>query len=90
MGKYIEMLDAGIRIVARFHSHCPQTARMYYKPPPSKSGNEEKEVDGSNGGDREVAGKSASGRRQNGGTAAVDSFEFLYSFAAASQNRGSD
>ncbi|KAL8252835.1 hypothetical protein R6Q59_036528 [Mikania micrantha] len=26
MGKYVEMLDLGVRIVARFHSHCPQTA----------------------------------------------------------------
>ncbi|KAJ6755134.1 hypothetical protein OIU79_027696 [Salix purpurea] len=33
MGKYAEILDAGIRIASRFHSHCPQTARMYYHPP---------------------------------------------------------
>ncbi|KZV36358.1 hypothetical protein F511_03799 [Dorcoceras hygrometricum] len=33
MGKYVEILDAGVRIAARFHSHCPQTARMYYHPP---------------------------------------------------------
>lgn len=33
MGKCVEMLDLGVRIVCRFHSHCPQTARMYYKPP---------------------------------------------------------
>ena len=33
MGKYAEMLDAGVRIAARFHSHCPQTARLYYHPP---------------------------------------------------------
>ncbi|OUZ99801.1 hypothetical protein BVC80_9065g79 [Macleaya cordata] len=33
MGKYVEMLDTGVRIVCRFQSHCPQTARMYYKPP---------------------------------------------------------
>lgn len=33
MGKYTEMLDAGVRIAARFHSHCPQTARLYYHPP---------------------------------------------------------
>ncbi|CAN1342304.1 hypothetical protein LINPERPRIM_LOCUS39424 [Linum perenne] len=32
MAKYMEILDA-FRIVARFHSHCPQTARMYYHPP---------------------------------------------------------
>ncbi|WOK99410.1 hypothetical protein Cni_G08122 [Canna indica] len=33
MSKYVELLDMGVRIAARFHSHCPQTARMYYKPP---------------------------------------------------------
>ncbi|TXG70416.1 hypothetical protein EZV62_005351 [Acer yangbiense] len=33
MSKYIELLDAGVRIAARFHSHCPQTARLYYHPP---------------------------------------------------------
>lgn len=33
VGKYMELLDAGVRIVARFHSHCPQTARLYYHPP---------------------------------------------------------
>uniref|UniRef100_A0A0E0QZ57 Uncharacterized protein n=1 Tax=Oryza rufipogon TaxID=4529 RepID=A0A0E0QZ57_ORYRU len=31
--RYVEMLDMGVRIAARFHSHCPHTARMYYKPP---------------------------------------------------------
>ncbi|KAL2932593.1 Exosome complex exonuclease RRP44 [Bienertia sinuspersici] len=39
MGKYTELLDAGVRIAARFHSHCPQTARMYYHPPPPPSNN---------------------------------------------------
>lgn len=33
MAKYMELLDAGVRIVARTYSHCPQTARMYYHPP---------------------------------------------------------
>ncbi|CAM0876055.1 unnamed protein product [Alopecurus aequalis] len=37
MARYVEMLDMGVRIAARFHSHCPQTARMYYKPPQSTS-----------------------------------------------------
>nr|ABK22860.1 unknown [Picea sitchensis] len=32
MAKYMEMVDAGIRIAARFNSHCPQTSRMYYHP----------------------------------------------------------
>ncbi|KAI6696781.1 hypothetical protein NL676_016900 [Syzygium grande] len=33
MGKYVELLDLGVRLAARFHSHCPQTARLYYHPP---------------------------------------------------------
>ncbi|KAI4302514.1 hypothetical protein MLD38_038249 [Melastoma candidum] len=33
MSKYVELLDVGVRIAARFHSHCPQTARLYYHPP---------------------------------------------------------
>ncbi|KMZ61757.1 hypothetical protein ZOSMA_4G00420 [Zostera marina] len=37
MGKYVEMLDMGVRIAARFHSHCPQTGRFYYKPPSKSS-----------------------------------------------------
>ncbi|TVU44551.1 hypothetical protein EJB05_03996, partial [Eragrostis curvula] len=28
-----EVLDAGVRIAVRSYTHCPQTARMYYKPP---------------------------------------------------------
>lgn len=39
MGKYAEMLGLGVRMVARFHSHCPQTARMYYHPPSSSIDN---------------------------------------------------
>ncbi|KAL5995258.1 hypothetical protein ACLOJK_025316 [Asimina triloba] len=35
MSKYMGLLDAVMRIVARFHAHCPQTARMYYRPPAS-------------------------------------------------------
>ncbi|KAK8629333.1 hypothetical protein V6N13_078177 [Hibiscus sabdariffa] len=38
MGKYLELLDAGVRIAARFHSHCPQTARLYYHPPANSQG----------------------------------------------------
>ncbi|KAM7530074.1 hypothetical protein LguiB_033484 [Lonicera macranthoides] len=33
MGKYVEILDLGVRLAARFHSHCPHTARLYYHPP---------------------------------------------------------
>jgi hypothetical protein len=38
MGKYVELLDMGVRIAARFHSHCPQTARLYYHPPAGDRG----------------------------------------------------
>ncbi|KAI3923440.1 hypothetical protein MKW92_005508 [Papaver armeniacum] len=44
MGKYIEILDLGIRIVARFHSHCPHTARMYYHPPNHANLQHQKEI----------------------------------------------
>lgn len=37
MSRYAELLDMGVRIATRFHSHCPQTARMYYKPPSSSN-----------------------------------------------------
>ncbi|KAI3471680.1 hypothetical protein Pfo_028330 [Paulownia fortunei] len=40
MGKYVELLDAGVRMAARFHSHCPQTARMYYHPPSAATADE--------------------------------------------------
>uniref|UniRef100_A0A7N0U9N1 Uncharacterized protein n=1 Tax=Kalanchoe fedtschenkoi TaxID=63787 RepID=A0A7N0U9N1_KALFE len=40
-GRYVEMLDAGVRAVARFHSHCPQTASAYYHPP--RSGDEKQQ-----------------------------------------------
>ncbi len=41
MGKFMiaEMLDQGARIVARFHSNCPQTGRKYYHPPPVSDNN---------------------------------------------------
>ncbi|KAE8038276.1 hypothetical protein FH972_010801 [Carpinus fangiana] len=39
MGKIVELLDAGVRIAARFHSHCPQTGRMYYHPPAASDDN---------------------------------------------------
>ncbi|KAK4770615.1 hypothetical protein SAY87_031147 [Trapa incisa] len=50
MGKYMELLDAGMRIAARFHSHCPQTARLYYHPPAnSENYHHHQDEDGSPG-----------------------------------------
>lgn len=39
MSKFVELLDVGVRIAARFHSHCPQTGRMYYHPPANSDDN---------------------------------------------------
>ncbi|KAL4600992.1 hypothetical protein ACB092_11G239500 [Castanea dentata] len=50
MGKIVEMLDAGVRIAARFHSHCPQTGRMYYHPPAGSEDNHQHQHQ-SHGGD---------------------------------------
>ncbi|KAI5021157.1 hypothetical protein ZWY2020_055002 [Hordeum vulgare] len=36
MGKYVELLDMGVRIAARFHSHCPQTAGSTITLPPPR------------------------------------------------------
>ncbi|XP_047088547.1 uncharacterized protein LOC124700465 [Lolium rigidum] len=54
MARYVEMLDMGVRIAARFHSHCPQTARMYYKPPQSASSSSSSAAGAST--DRKAAG----------------------------------
>ncbi|CAL0326198.1 unnamed protein product [Lupinus luteus] len=42
MGKFmiVQMLDQGARIVARFHSNCPQTGRKFYHPPPVSDSND--------------------------------------------------
>ncbi|KAL5728332.1 hypothetical protein ACHQM5_001429 [Ranunculus cassubicifolius] len=37
MSKYVELFDMGVRVVYRFSSHCPQTARTYYHPPSNHS-----------------------------------------------------
>jgi hypothetical protein len=55
MARYVEMLDMGVRIAARFHSHCPQTARMYYKPPQSTASSSSSSAAGAST-DRKAAG----------------------------------
>ncbi|KAJ7949517.1 Pituitary adenylate cyclase-activating polypeptide type I receptor like [Quillaja saponaria] len=39
MGQAVELLDQGISIATKFHSHCSQTGRMRYHPPPANSEN---------------------------------------------------
>ncbi|KAG9459619.1 hypothetical protein H6P81_004127 [Aristolochia fimbriata] len=39
MGKYTEMLDVVVKIVTRFHTYCPHTGRMYYRPPSTTTEN---------------------------------------------------
>ncbi|KAL7604571.1 hypothetical protein Lser_V15G15649 [Lactuca serriola] len=58
MGKYTEILDA-FRIACRVHSHCPQTARMYYHPPADNHshGGNMKTIYGGSGGGAEASSK---------------------------------
>ncbi|PIN27156.1 hypothetical protein CDL12_00072 [Handroanthus impetiginosus] len=85
MGKYMELLDAGVRIVCRFHSHCPQTARMYYHPPAAhdESHHEEQLHHGGSGGGG--AGQEAAQMRRfasKGGAPMMDVAEvILYTVA---------
>ena len=50
MGKYVEILDLGVRLAARFHSHCPHTARLYYHPPSNAADAYQNHRDGLSGG----------------------------------------
>lgn len=58
MAKYMELLDAGVRIVARTYSHCPQTARMYYHPPADNHHHHDNHLHGGFfGGSGEISGR---------------------------------
>ncbi|KAK1413294.1 hypothetical protein QVD17_35066 [Tagetes erecta] len=73
MGKYTELLDA-FRIVCRFHSHCPQTARMYYHPPADNNH--------SHGGDGKAttAGASSGGGGGDDGSQSFTTFDLISAF----------
>ncbi|KAI3445048.1 hypothetical protein Pfo_001713 [Paulownia fortunei] len=72
MGKYMELLDAGLRIASRFHSHCPQTARIYYHPP---AGHEDNHHHDGGGATRE--GAAVMGRLGSKGGARIDTTDFI-------------
>ncbi|KNA16485.1 hypothetical protein SOVF_088820 [Spinacia oleracea] len=59
MGKYTELIDIGVRIAARFHSHCPQTARLYYHPPPKNSASGLQQFPSQDGGALDCKGTSS-------------------------------
>ncbi|GLJ13789.1 hypothetical protein SUGI_0220130 [Cryptomeria japonica] len=73
MSKYVEMLDLGVRIAARFHSHCPQTARLYYHPPNPNHNNYN---DNSS-----AKSKAACGERSSASMASVQAFDMVCVFA---------
>ncbi|CAL0326200.1 unnamed protein product [Lupinus luteus] len=60
MGKFmiVEMLDQGARIVARFHSNCPQTGRKFYHPPPVSNNNDNRSHGGATPNESAVSGAS--------------------------------
>lgn len=74
MGKYVEMLDLGVRIAARFHSHCPHTARMYYHPPNQKETMAATAAGGS--GNSNSGGGGGCGSKGYGGVS-LDTTEFI-------------
>lgn len=71
MGKYVELLDAGIRIAARFNSHCPQTSRMYYHPPTPNKLDEQQYSDDDHDLRRHNYGGSTGGATGGGGTSVM-------------------
>ncbi|KAK9073453.1 hypothetical protein SSX86_007777 [Deinandra increscens subsp. villosa] len=75
MGKYTEILDA-FRIACRFHSHCPQTARMYYHPP-AENHRHGGDLKTGNGGGDGGGGGGAAVSRKTGFTNSID--DILYS-----------
>ncbi|KAL6495722.1 hypothetical protein OROGR_030285 [Orobanche gracilis] len=78
MGKYAELLDAGLRIASRFHSHCPQTARMYYHPPAAHGDHNAHSHHGSSAADRDGTAVIMGRIGSNGGGARInDSADFI-------------
>ncbi|CAN1173336.1 hypothetical protein LINPERHAP2_LOCUS30611 [Linum perenne] len=73
MGKYMELLDASVRIVGRFYSHCPQTARLYYHPP----SNSDQIHDLAGGSGCKSTAQSRRSDEPNGGGGGVDSADQL-------------
>ncbi|KAK3023328.1 hypothetical protein RJ639_043515 [Escallonia herrerae] len=83
MAKYMELLDAGVRIAARFHSHCPHTARLYYHPPGESHHHDDHHgphgggVSGVNAAGGEVAGRA--GHFGSKGVVGVDATDLILS-----------
>ena len=50
-----ELLEMGARVAVRSYGHCPQTGRMYYKPPSTPA-----TTDGSGNGKKAASGGTAS------------------------------
>ncbi|KAL3832961.1 hypothetical protein ACJIZ3_007697 [Penstemon smallii] len=79
MSKYVELLDAGIRAVCRFHSHCPQTARLYYHPPAAHEDEAHHQLNGVSGvgATREEAAAVMMGRFGSNPNIRIDTTDFI-------------
>ncbi|KAK8494952.1 hypothetical protein V6N13_092841 [Hibiscus sabdariffa] len=88
MGKYTELLDAGVRIAARFQSHCPQTGRLYYHPPPNSEGRHHRDHSSTGGSahqnrknqvqDQHLHPNVTSGAKTGKTTTSIDSAHFVF------------
>ena len=72
-----ELLEMGARIAVRSYGHCPQTGRMYYKPPSTPattdgSGNGKKAASGGPGSTLAAAAAAAAARRQRQAASKVE------------------
>jgi hypothetical protein len=62
-----ELLDMGARIAVRSYSHCPQTGRMYYKPPSTPATASNNGDTGASAGGADASSVAASGQQQQAG-----------------------
>ncbi|CAL4936494.1 unnamed protein product [Urochloa decumbens] len=73
-----ELLEMGARVAVRSYGHCPQTGRMYYKPPSTTataddcSGNGEEAESGPAAARQQQAAAAAARRQQQQAAAKVE------------------
>ncbi|RCV40427.1 hypothetical protein SETIT_9G052600v2 [Setaria italica] len=70
-----ELLEMGARVAVRSYGHCPQTGRMYYKPPSTPAtGTADGSRNGEESASREAGASAAAARRQQQQAAAKVEF----------------
>ncbi|CAL4944896.1 unnamed protein product [Urochloa decumbens] len=81
-----ELLEMGARVAVRSYGHCPQTGRMYYKPPSTPATAD----DCSGNGEEAASGPAAAARRQQQAAAAAARRQQQQQAAAKVEFHGSE